>query len=90
MYGVSVKYATSIALMAQEGIAQDNLIPGQTIKLPIGNPAYCPGQKVYAVAEGDTIYNIGRKFNVSIDVLKDINNLNDNFDIKAAQIICVP
>ncbi len=90
MYGVALREDTSIALMAQEGIAQDNLVPGQTIKLPVGNPAYCPGRRPYAVAEGDTAYNISRMTGVSLDDLKAINNLSDNFDIKAAQILCIP
>jgi LysM repeat protein len=90
MYGLTVHHATSIALMAQEGIAQDNLIPGQTIRLPIGNPDYCPGRRPYAVAEGDTVFNISRTLGVSLADLKAINELNDNYDIKAAQILCVP
>jgi LysM repeat protein len=90
MYGVASRYATSITLMAQEGIAQDNLIPGQTIRLPIGNPAYCPGRRPYAVTEGDTAFNISRTTGVPLDELKAINGLNDNFDIKAAQILCIP
>lgn len=90
MYGVALRLDTSIALMAQEGIAQDNLVPGTTIKLPIGNPAYCPERRPYAVAEGDTVYNISRTLGVSLDDLKAINNLNDAFDIKAADILCVP
>lgn len=90
MYAVASRYATSITLMAQEGIAQDNLIPGQTIRLPIGNPAYCPGRRPYAVTEGDTAFNISRITGVSLDELKAINGLNDNFDIKAAQILCIP
>lgn len=90
MYGVASRYATSITLMAQEGIAQDNLIPGQTIRLPIGNPAYCPGRRPYAVTEGNTAFNISRTTGVPLDELKAINGLNDNFDIKAAQILCIP
>jgi LysM repeat protein len=90
MYGVASKYVTSIVLMAQEGIAQDNLVPGTTIKLPIGNPEYCPGRRPYAVAEGDTAYNIERTQGVELDVLKEINNLNDDFYIEAAQILCLP
>lgn len=90
MYSVAVRLDTSIALMAQEGIAQDNLIPGQTIKLPVGNPAYCPGRRPYAVAEGDTAFSISRSLNISLADLKSINQLNDNYDIQAAQILCVP
>ena len=90
MYGVSLRLDTSITLMAQEGIAQDNLVPGQTIKLPVGNPAFCPGRRPYAVAEGDTAFSISHTTGVPLGDLKAINNLNDTYDIKAAQILCIP
>jgi LysM repeat protein len=90
MYSVTLRQVTSITLMAQEGIAQDDLIPGTTIKLPIGNPAYCPGRKPYAVGEDDTVYNISRQSGVSIEELKKINHLGDDFKILAGQILCIP
>jgi LysM repeat protein len=40
--------------------------------------------------EGDTAFNISRITGVPIDELKAINGLNDKFDIKAAQILCIP
>ncbi|MEJ2748901.1 MAG: LysM peptidoglycan-binding domain-containing protein, partial [Anaerolineae bacterium] len=90
MYSVTLRQVTSITLMAQEGIAQDDLIPGTTIKLPIGNPAYCPGRRPYAVGEDDTVYNISRQSGVSIEELKKINHLGDDFKILAGQILCIP
>ena len=90
LYGVARRIDTSIALMAQEGIAQDHLIPGQTIKLPVGNPAYCPGRRPYAVAEGDTVYAISRRLNITQAEIQTINGLDANLSIKAAQILCVP
>ena len=90
MYSVAQRMDTSITLMAQEGIAQDNLIPGQTIKLPIGNPAYCPGQRPYAVGEGDTAFSVSRRFNMTVEALKTINNLDENYTILAGGILCMP
>ena len=34
--------------------------------------------KFYEVEKGDTLYSIGRKFGVSVPVLKKLNNLKDN------------
>jgi LysM repeat protein len=34
--------------------------------------------KIYEVEKGDTLYSIGRKFGVSVPVLKKLNNLKDN------------
>ncbi|TDQ09510.1 glucosaminidase domain-containing protein [Pedobacter metabolipauper] len=36
-----------------------------------------PADKLYTVKQGDTLYNISKRFNVSIDDLKTLNNLTD-------------
>lgn len=38
-------------------------------------PVYKPGS--YTVKQGDTLYNISKRFNVSIDDLKSLNNISD-------------
>ena len=41
-----------------------------------------PRYELYTVVRGDSLYSISRKFNVSIDSLRNLNNLtNDNLDI---------
>jgi LysM repeat protein len=90
LYGIARRMDTSIALMARYNISQENLVPGTVLRLPIGNPAYCPGRRPYAVGEGDTIFTLGRRFNVTPTDLKAINNLGDEYIIYVATIICIP
>ena len=91
LYSISQRIDTSIALMADKGISQANLVPGQTISLPIGNPDYCAGRgRPYAVGEGDTAFNISQRFNTSPENLQAINGLDANYTIRIADIICVP
>ncbi|MCP4427126.1 MAG: LysM peptidoglycan-binding domain-containing protein [Chloroflexi bacterium] len=90
LYGIAQRIDTSIALMAHHDIAQDNLVPGQAIQLPKGNPAYCPGRRPYAVGEGDTAYSISRRFDITAETLREINKLDENFTVRVAEIICVP
>lgn len=90
LYSISRRIDTSIALMARYNISQANLVPGTVIRLPIGNPAYCPGRRPYAVGEGDTVFTLSRRFNTTPAELKAINNLNDDYIIYIATIICVP
>ena len=88
---ISQRIDTSIALMADRGISQASLVPGQSILLPIGNPQYCAGRgRPYAVGEGDTAFNIGQRFNTTPANLQAINGLDANFTVKVADIICVP
>ena len=35
-------------------------------------------EKYYEVKKGDTLYSIARKFKTSVDVIKEINDLNNN------------
>ncbi len=91
LYSLSQAFVTSIALMADKGISQTNLVPGTTINIPVGNPQYCAGRgRPYAVGEGDTAYNLGQRFNTSAQNLQALNGLDANYTIKIADIICVP
>ena len=44
---------------------------------------------IYIVKSGDTLYSIAKKFNISVDNLKSINNLNSNL-IKINQELKIP
>ncbi|MCB8946324.1 MAG: LysM peptidoglycan-binding domain-containing protein [Ardenticatenaceae bacterium] len=90
LYNITRQLNTSITLMAVKGIDQEDLVAGQTIQVPIGNPAYCPGLSPYAVAEGDTIFSIAQRRNTTPDNLRTINTLDANYTIYSGTIICVP
>ena len=90
LYSIAERIDTSISLMALHNIAQDSLVPNTVISLPVGNPDYCPGRRAYAVGEGDTAFSISRKFNIEKEELQSINNLNDEFVVRVADILCVP
>jgi len=90
LYSVANRIDTSISLMALYNIAQDNLVPNTVIRLPVGNPNYCPGRRPYAVGEGDTAFSISHRFNISTEELRTINSLNEDFTVKVADILCVP
>lgn len=90
LYRITTQLATSIALMAEYGIAQDSLVPNTTISVPVGNPAFCPGRRPYAVGEGESIFRISQLYNTTKEDLQAINGLDANFSIDAGQIICVP
>jgi LysM repeat protein len=91
LYSLSQAFATSIALMADKGISQTNLVPGATIAIPVGNPEYCAGRgRPYAVGEGDTAFNISQRYNTTPENLQTLNQLDGNYTVKIADIICVP
>lgn len=91
LYSISDRLDTSISLMAEYDLAQDHLVPGQILRLPIGNPEFCAGRgRPYAIGEGDTVYNLSERFNTTPQNLQTINSLDANFTIRTADIICIP
>jgi len=62
---------------------QNSPAPADTVAQPA--PA---GNKNYTVKQGDTLYNISKRFGLSVDDLKALNNLTDS-SIKIGQVLVV-
>ena len=78
-------------------LTSDNLYIGQALIIPVTTvtptptPTPAPTQQSnYTVVSGDSLYTIARKFNTTIDALKQANHLtSDNLYIGQALIIPV-
>ncbi len=46
-------------------------------------------QTRYVVQKGDTLYSLGRRFGVSVEMIKSANNLTSD-DIKVGQELIIP
>lgn len=90
LYGITQKQNTSIDLMARYGIASVDLVAGNTLNLPIANPAFCPGMMPHIVRDQQTVYSIGRIYGSSPDAIAAVNNLDANYTVKTTQVICIP
>jgi LysM repeat protein len=91
LYRIGLRQDTSIPLMARFGISAKKLIPGNVIRLPVGNPAYCTGgYKPYAVSDNETAGSIARQFGTTVDVLRQVNRLDANATVYTGSVICVP
>lgn len=90
LYRIASLHSTSVSLMAEYGIDQDDLIAGNVLQIPQANPAFCPGLTAYVVREGDTAFSIARAFGVTLDQVQSLNNLNADYYIRAGQVLCLP
>ena len=50
----------------------------QSDEVPTSNPVVSNNENSYTVIPKDTLYSISKKFNMTIEDLKKLNNLNDN------------
>ena len=86
LYGIANKYGISLSeLKAINNLTNDNLAVGQLINVPSGLSSV----NTYTVDKGDTLYSIGKKFNINIDKLKDVNNLTSNM-LSIGQKLIIP
>ena len=96
LYSIAKKFNMTVSeLMRINNIKTTSLSVGQVLKVinisnnenNLGMSCYGEGYvepryELYTVVRGDSLYSISRKFNVSIDSIRNLNNLtNDNLDI---------
>jgi flagellum-specific peptidoglycan hydrolase FlgJ len=62
--------------------------PDSVTTQPDTTPANTPDNKTYTVQQGDTLYNISKRFGLTVDDLKTLNNLAGN-NIKIGQKLVV-
>ena len=94
LYSIASKYGMTVRqLMEINNLESTNLQIGQVLRvtsggessssIPLGSSCYGEGYKepvfiTYTVRRGDNLYNIARKYGVSVDSLIELNNLKTN------------
>ena len=75
LYGIALKYNTTVDKLKEiNNLTSNTLSIGQRLRIPSTEEVV----KTYTVKKGDTLYGISRKYNISIDTLKSLNNLTNN------------
>ena len=93
LYNIANQYGISVNDIIKENnlgttmlfIGQQLLIP--SIKEQEQNDVY--NKNIYIVQKGDSLYSIAKKFNISVNELKSINNLTTNM-ISIGQKLIIP
>lgn len=85
LYSIALKYNTTpVAIMKKNNLTNNLLMAGQTLIIPNDvestgdNQDQTDTENIYIVQKGDSLYSISRKFGITIDALKNNNNIVDN------------
>ena len=81
LYIIANKYNTSVNDIKNiNSLTTNNLGIGQIIKIPISTsiPINTNYYITYIVRKGDSLYSIANKYDMTVDELKSLNNLNSN------------
>lgn len=90
LYGIAKSYGTSVDTIKDLNNLTSNLLTiGQELLIPTDKTITETNYFVYTVSSGDTLYSIARKYNVGVDEIKTLNNLNSNI-ISIGQRLQIP
>ena len=93
LYSIAQKYNTTVdELKRINNLTSNTLSIGQKLKLPSDKEDEIEKEEntiTYTVQKGDSLYSIARKYNTTIDKIKELNNLNTNL-LGVGQILLIP
>lgn len=93
LWSIANRYNTTVsALRILNNLTSDTLRVGQTLRIPMANnDTVVPSDNeiIYTVKSGDSLWNIARNYNTSVDALMAYNNLSSNL-LSLGQQIRIP
>ena len=87
LYSISKKYNVSVdTIIKDNSLTSSKLSIGQNLKIRTDEVLECYGTDyipktndiTYIVKKGDSLYQIAKKYNTSVDTIKKKNNLSSN------------
>ena len=90
LYSIASKYGTTVdAIKGINNLSSNLLKIGQTLKIPGTSAVESTGYTTYQVVSGDSLYSIAKKYNTTVDAIKNLNNLTSNL-ISVGQVVKIP
>lgn len=90
LYSLSQKFEVSVQQLKDANQLKSNTIyAGQKITVPAAAEAEAASETVLTVKKGDTLYSLSKKYEVSVEDMKQENNLKTN-TIKVGQKLFIP
>lgn len=93
LWSIANRYNTTIsALRTLNNLTSDQLTIGQVLRIPTENSGSTPpsgNDTIYTVKSGDSLWNIARNYNTTVDALMRYNNLTSNL-LSLGQQIRIP
>lgn len=91
LWSIANRYNTTVsALRSLNNLTSDSLSVGQVLRIPTTTNGTTPsGDTIYTVKSGDSLWNIARNYNTTVDALMRYNNLTSNL-LSLGQQIRIP
>ena len=90
LYGISNQYGVSVTELARlNNITGSNIKVGQILKIPSNSGTNPDNMFIYTVVKGDSLYNIAKKYNTTVNAIMDLNNLKST-NLSIGQKLRIP
>ncbi|MGN0974210.1 MAG: LysM peptidoglycan-binding domain-containing protein [Bacilli bacterium] len=88
LYSIAQKYGSTVEeIRSLNNLKSDLLTIGQQLKIPNNIPTET--YIIYTVEPGDSLYSIAKKYNITVDDIKQANNLTNNL-LLIGQTLSIP
>lgn len=79
LYSIATRYSVSVnELIRLNNLSSTTLSVGQQLRIPINGDTTVQDYVIYTVKVGDNLYSIAKRYNVTVDNIKMVNNLTSN------------
>lgn len=90
LYGISNQFGVSVTELARiNNVKADTIRVGQILKIPTSSGTNPNTMFMYNVKSGDSLYAIARKYNTTVNAIKDLNNLTSD-KLSIGQVLRIP
>ena len=90
LYAIASSYGTSVdEIKSLNNLTSNNIFPGQELIISTDKVITETNYEVYTVVSGDTLYSIASRYGVSVDEIKNQNNLTSN-NLSIGQRLQIP
>ena len=92
LWSLAKTYDTEVSIIKQVNYLQsNNLKPGETLLIPVSKDEnlYFVPFEMHIVSEGDSIWSIAKKYNIAMDDIIEMNNLNPKKYLQLGQQLSI-
>ena len=91
LYSLAKKYGVTVdEIRSANSMSGNDLNAGQKLTIPVKTQPRQITYESYTVKAGDTLYSIARRYEISVEELREINGLSSSSVLKTAQKLKVP
>jgi len=91
LYSLAKKYGVTVdEIRSANSMSGNDLYTGQKLTIPVKTQPRQITYESYTVKAGDTLYSIARRYEISVEELREINGLSSSSVLKTAQKLKVP